>query len=200
MDLILENFPPFSPGNPSPANDEVEVPVPGGSTTLVWTGGDPDTGDTVIYDVLYGTSTDNLGTSAGGLESGSYQISGLAEGVMYYWQVIARDAAGLVANGPIWRFTTLALPDLVISSLNVAPSGNPEAGQTVTFTATVENTGSAPSSSPFQVGFQIDGANIGSQTVTPTLGIGESSQVMMSWTAQLGDHTLSVTADAPGDF
>jgi alpha-tubulin suppressor-like RCC1 family protein len=83
LSLITENLPPFAPSNPTPVNDEAGVSVPGGSTTLIWSGGDPDQGDTVTYDVLHGASSDSLVVVATGIDGSSCQVSGLAEGATY---------------------------------------------------------------------------------------------------------------------
>jgi hypothetical protein len=46
------NRSPLPPSTPLPQNAAIDVDV---DTALSWTGGDPDTGDTVVYDVYFGT-------------------------------------------------------------------------------------------------------------------------------------------------
>jgi hypothetical protein len=96
------NNPPNMPSNPSPANHAAGVSI---NADLRWTGGDPDAGDTVTYDVYFGTSSnppvvsnDQLGTT--------YDPGTLADSAKYYWKIIATDNHGASTTGPVWDFTT----------------------------------------------------------------------------------------------
>ena len=51
-ELIFLNNPPYVPNNPDPANESVNVNL---TTNLSWTGGDPDQGDTISYNIFFGT-------------------------------------------------------------------------------------------------------------------------------------------------
>jgi hypothetical protein len=44
-----------NPNNPSPPNQATNVDI---NTDLSWTGGDPDNGDIVTYDIYFGTDSD----------------------------------------------------------------------------------------------------------------------------------------------
>lgn len=48
------NYPPNTPSSPSPSAGAVNVI---NTTTLSWTGGDPDVGNTVTYDIYFGTTS-----------------------------------------------------------------------------------------------------------------------------------------------
>jgi len=100
----VPNNPPNTPSSPSPADGATGVSV---SDDLSWTGGDPDPGDTVIYDVYFeaGDSTpdfllcNDVGTTT--CDPGT-----LAVGTHYYWYVVATDNHGASTASPTWGFTT----------------------------------------------------------------------------------------------
>ena len=193
------NTPPFAPKNPNPANGAVRVPAIDGIVTVSWLGGDPNPWDTVTYDVYFGNAADNLVIIYTDTDVTSAQMSGLLTGTTYYWQVVARDNTGAETQGPIWHFTTDGPPsDLVVGDVTWAPAENLAAGQTITFTAAITNTGTGPVVDAFQVAFKIDGVSIGSASAGSILQVGESVQVTRTWTAKAGDHTLEVTADSGG--
>jgi len=96
------NNPPNIPSNPSPTNHAAGVSI---NPHLSWTGGDPDAGDTVTYDVYFGTSVtpplvSNHQTAT------TYDPATLAYNTKYYWQIVATDSHGASATGPLWDFTT----------------------------------------------------------------------------------------------
>ncbi|MCK4781796.1 prepilin-type N-terminal cleavage/methylation domain-containing protein [Candidatus Parcubacteria bacterium] len=96
------NHPPFTPANPSPSNSAIDVSI---DTVLSWTGGDPDTEDTVTYDVYFGTSAFPPLISENQLET-SYNPGTLNYNTKYYWQITAIDNHGSFTEGDIWNFTT----------------------------------------------------------------------------------------------
>ncbi|MGA9535414.1 MAG: RHS repeat-associated core domain-containing protein [Desulfobacterales bacterium] len=193
------NTPPFAPKSPNPANGAVRVPAIDGILTVSWLGGDPNPWDTVTYDVYFGDAADNLIIIYTDTDVTSAQMSGLLTGTTYYWQVVARDNTGAETQGPVWHFTTDGPPsDLVVADVTWAPAENLAAGQTITFTAAITNTGTGPVVDAFQVAFKIDGVSIGSASAGSIFQVGESVQVTRSWTAKAGDHNLEVTADSGG--
>lgn len=100
--ICLVNHPPYSPSNPSPANQSIGVPING---NLGWTGGDPDSGDTVLYDVYFGMV--NPPSKVVGNQSGTgYHPGVLSHGTMYYWKIVAWDNHGASTAGSLWIFTT----------------------------------------------------------------------------------------------
>ncbi len=97
------NQPPYTPSDPNPANGTTNVPL---NKILSWTGGDPDPGDIVAYDVYFGTTSpppkivNNQTTT-------SYAPTGMTYNEQYYWKIVAWDNGGLSAEGPIWEFSTV---------------------------------------------------------------------------------------------
>lgn len=101
------NKSPNTPSNPSPSDGATDVSLP---IILSWTGGDPDPGDTVKYDVYLGTDasppkvvTDHPDTS--------YSPSGMKYNTKYYWKIVARDNYGDTAAGSVWSFKTPTQPE-----------------------------------------------------------------------------------------
>jgi hypothetical protein len=112
--------PPNTPSNPSPADGATNQSV---NVDLTWTGGDPDPGDTVTYDIYFeanDSTPDSLlcdDVSATTCDPGT-----LVYNTHYYWYVAARDAGGQTTTGPVWDFTTQCLAPGTPSS--PAPSDN----------------------------------------------------------------------------
>jgi hypothetical protein len=99
---VVVNAPPNTPSNPDPNNNEIDVSI---NADLSWTGGDPDPGDTVTYDVYFGTSNPPPQVSWN-QTSTSYDSDTLVYNTVYYWQIIAWDFQGEKTVGPLWSFTT----------------------------------------------------------------------------------------------
>ena len=95
------NTPPIAPSNPTVPVDATDVST---SPTLAWTGGDPDAGDEVVYDVLLGPPGD-LSLAYSGRDA-SFTTASLQSFTLYSWQVVARDSRGAETAGPVWTFTT----------------------------------------------------------------------------------------------
>ncbi|GJQ58203.1 MAG: hypothetical protein SCALA701_10040 [Candidatus Scalindua sp.] len=95
------NNPPDIPSNPAPSNSTTGVfRFP----DLSWTGGDPDSGDIVVYDIYFGKSSPppHIGT----FTQNSHNIGQLEPLTTYYWQVVSRDSRNASSAGPVWTFTT----------------------------------------------------------------------------------------------
>jgi hypothetical protein len=109
------NNPPYTPDDPSPANGATSVDI---NTDLSWTGGDPDTGDTVTYDVYFGT-TSPPPKLVSNQTSLSYQPATLTENTTYYWKIFAWDNHGASTQSTIWSFTTETLDDTTPPIVNI---------------------------------------------------------------------------------
>jgi hypothetical protein len=94
--------PPNTPSNPSPPNGATDIDI---NADLKWTGGDPDAGDTVTYDVFLGTTPD-LHESTRHLSVPIFDPGPLSPNTKYYWQIFATDNHGVHIVGPLWTFTT----------------------------------------------------------------------------------------------
>ncbi len=115
------NNPPNSPSSPSPSDGATGQSV---NVNLSWTGGDPDPGDTVTYDVYFEVD-DSIPDVliCNDVTSVSCDPGTLSNETHYYWQVIARDSHDATATGSVWGFTTnVSLPGTWSSQ--TSPSGN----------------------------------------------------------------------------
>lgn|GEM_PF-2509773 len=143
---FLTNRVPNQPSYPIPTNGSTGVSV---NVDLSWTGGDPDTGDTVTYDVYFGTSSSppHVVFNQSGL---TYDPGILAYSTLYYWKIVAWDNHGAMRVGSMWHFTTGIQPNQApyipntpsptngstSVSINADLSwngGDPDAGDTVTY-------------------------------------------------------------------
>lgn len=106
------NNPPYTPSNPTPADNATNQPL---TLNLTWTGGDPD-GGPVYYTLALGTTT-TPPTIATNLTTTSFHLDTLQANTTYYWQITATDPYGATTTGPLWHFTTKALPILELSTL-----------------------------------------------------------------------------------
>jgi hypothetical protein len=103
---VMANQPPYAPSSPSPANGTTGVSV---TADLSWTGGDPD-GDSVTYDVYFGTSS-SPPKVVGNQTGTSYDPGTMSYSTLYYWKIVAWDEHGAKTSGPKWHFTTPSQPN-----------------------------------------------------------------------------------------
>jgi hypothetical protein len=97
-----QNNAPYTPDNPTPTDSATGVSI---TTDLSWTGGDPDPGDTVTYDIYFGT-TNPPPKIVSNQSDTSYDPGTLAHTTTYYWKIVSWDNHGANAAGPTWSFTT----------------------------------------------------------------------------------------------
>jgi len=102
VSISTMNQPPYEPNTPNPADGAQDVSL---NTVLSWTGGDPDSGDTVSYDVYFGP-TNPPQKIVGNQSATTYNPGTLTYNTQYYWKIIAWDNQGAIAASPIWHFTT----------------------------------------------------------------------------------------------
>ncbi len=139
------NNPPNTPASPSPANAATGVSL---TPTLSWTGGDPDVGNTVTYDIYFGTAASPPLVVSNNATT-SYAPGALVASTLYYWRIVARDNSGATTSGPTWSFTTTAAnnppntpaspsPANAATGVSLTPTlgwtgGDPDVGNTVTY-------------------------------------------------------------------
>jgi hypothetical protein len=96
------NTPPYKPNHPIPDNGETNVNI---TTDLWWNGGDPDIGDTVTYDVYFGTTLTPPKVSTN-QSTRTYNPGTLANATTYHWRIISWDNHNASTPGDLWSFTT----------------------------------------------------------------------------------------------
>jgi glutaredoxin len=104
---LADNVPPNEPNTPIPANEAVDVDL---NANLYWTGGDPNPGDQVTYDVYFGTTNPPPLVNSEQTQT-NYNPGTMQYGTTYYWKIIAYDASGESTEGPIWSFKTSLDPN-----------------------------------------------------------------------------------------
>jgi hypothetical protein len=101
-----ENLPPNTPSDPDPEDGATDVDI---NILLKWTGGDPNPGDSVKYDIYFGASNPPP-LEAEDLMQAAYDPGTMILDTTYYWKIVSKDNQGLTTEGPIWSFTTESEP------------------------------------------------------------------------------------------
>jgi len=175
---------PYLPSEPYPENNSEDVSV---KVTLSWTGGDPDEGDVVYYDVYLGTDPNPPNVITHQLET-SFKPVGLAPNTTYYWRVDAIDDYGYTTTGPTWTFKTKEVPVLSITKITGG------LGKTI---VSIKNTGKVDAFNveyniKLEGGMVLAGGNT-SGTI-PNLLPGEEISVPSDFILGLGKTRITVTA------
>jgi|OpeIllAssembly_1097287.scaffolds.fasta_scaffold24753_2 hypothetical protein len=98
----VTNHLPFSPVLVSPALNSLQTTA---TVNLQWTANDVDAGETLTYDVYFGTeSTPTTIVSANQSVNSSSRT--VATSTTYYWKVVVKDSKGGQTVGQVWSFTT----------------------------------------------------------------------------------------------
>ncbi|KYK32074.1 MAG: hypothetical protein AYK22_00505 [Thermoplasmatales archaeon SG8-52-3] len=120
-----KNLPPYTPSNPTPEDGEVGVSI---QEILTWSGGDPNQGDKVYYDVYLGTSSSPPLVAENILQN-AYDPGTLEVDTTYYWQIVSEDSQGETTSGSIWSFTTEAEANYPPTSPKIYGSPNAPPGK-----------------------------------------------------------------------
>jgi hypothetical protein len=97
------NCPPYKPCNPCPCNGATRINI---NARLSWTGGDPDAGDIVTYDVYFGTTNSPTIKVSSNQTAATFNPGTLVGNTHYYWKIVAWDNHGAYTAGSVWSFTT----------------------------------------------------------------------------------------------
>lgn len=170
--VVLPEHPPNAPSSPSPGNGADSVLL---NTGLSWTGGDPDSGDTVTYDVYFDSVNPPVSRTASNQTASTYQPASLIPGTSYFWKIVSRDSHGEETPGPVWSFATVQHP-------------------TAAFTAT-------PSTGIFPLSVSFANKSTGIFT-TSSWDFGDGTQSSAPSVSHLystpGKYTASLTVTGPG--
>jgi parallel beta-helix repeat protein len=98
----LMNEPPAPPTSPQPSDGALNVSV---TAHLSWTANDPNLGDTMTFDVYFGTINPPP-KIVSNHSTASYNPGTMSPGTTYYWRIIAWDNHGASTQGALWSFTT----------------------------------------------------------------------------------------------
>ena len=104
------------------------------------------------------------------------------------------DEGNELNNYKNMTFSIVSLPDLIIQNITWSPSSC-TIGDTVTFTATIENQGTRKSDNSI-IDFYIDGSNtVYTHHPLPEISAGYNEKVIFTWIAQKGSHTIKAAVD-----
>jgi PKD repeat protein len=106
--VFTSNNPPYTASNPSPEDNETNVPII--NVTFTWSGGDPDSGDLVTYDIYFGISS-SPPLIVNNQSATTYDLGTLDYSTKYYWKIVTWDDHGVSTEGPLWNFITTSTPN-----------------------------------------------------------------------------------------
>jgi hypothetical protein len=146
------NHSPNTPSNPSPADGAVDQAI---DTDLSWTGGDPDVGDVVTYDVYLKLSTSlTYNLVCNDVSTTTCNLGTLLNDTGFDWYVVATDNHGWNTTGPVWSFATRpnsgplvysshTIDDNMIGDSNGNSDGVVNCGETIELWVALYNEGTA---------------------------------------------------------
>ena len=112
------NLSPKMPVNIFPPDDTTCINI---ETTFRWQAEDPNTNDSLFFDLYLGEGDSNLILVSSDLAADSFYKNDLKYATTYYWKIVAKDQDGDTTSSPLWLFKTR--PEF-ITAPNIP--GNPE--------------------------------------------------------------------------
>jgi len=109
------NQPPNAPYDPSPSDGATDRPT---TLTLTWSCTDPNEGDSLSFDIYFGTTAFPSKVDSG-LTEASYNPGTLMTDSTYYWKIVAFDSYGDSTVGETWYFVTGSPVDGIFAGLVV---------------------------------------------------------------------------------
>ena len=100
----VTNHLPFSPALVSPTLNEVLHDAPK-TISLQWNASDSDAGDTLTYNVFFGTENPPVNKLGDNQSDKTLEVS-LNSSTIYYWNVVVKDNKGGQTIGQVWNFVT----------------------------------------------------------------------------------------------
>jgi hypothetical protein len=129
--VTVPNVPPISPQAPTPSDGAADQASAGtdAGVALGWQSADAN-GDPISYDLYFGVNQalvanrDPSVRRGQGLTTATFRPTSLDFLTTYYWLVVAHDNRGASTVGPVWRFTTAAVPAPQLIPLAPDPTNN----------------------------------------------------------------------------
>ena len=120
------NYSPDPAHDPIPPDGAINVP---GDAILYWNSSDPNTGDTLTYDVFFCICFPPVlvNRNQSGTYYDPYGTNDMPLFEEYYWRIVTWDSEGEFTSSPIWSFTTQKEPNDPPTSPDIygPPSGSP---------------------------------------------------------------------------
>ena len=133
--LYVGNHPPDPAHDPIPPDGANNVP---GNATLYWNGSDPNSDDTLTYDVFFSINYPPILVSQNQTET-CYDPYGSGDMPIYedfYWRIVTWDRNGLHTSSPIWTFETYIPWPPQSPEINGPTHGRPGKDYNFTFVST----------------------------------------------------------------
>lgn len=180
-----ENLPPYEPSNPDPADGETNV---NNNADLSWTGGDPNSGDKLTFDVYFG-KTNPPPLSTNNQTFINYNPGAMDLGTTYYWKIVSWDSQGLTTKGPIWEFTTSENPNYPPKKPTISGETKGKAGEEYEYIV------SATDPNDDDLKYIIDWGD-GNEEETTFYGSGEDVTISHIW-EEKDTYVITVKAEDP---